>query len=157
MLFLNIAQFSCEGDNMMRAKQGDTVLVHYTGKLPNGTVFDTSRSRHPIRFTLGNGQVIAGFEQAVTGMAKGESKTSIIPVDLAYGPRHEEMIVTIERSMLPPDLNASVGQRLELTQEDNKTVLVTVMATTDTSLTLDANHPLAGNDLTFELELVDIG
>jgi peptidylprolyl isomerase len=141
---------------MQKAKQGDTVSVHYTGKLANGTVFDTSRSRHPLQFTLGNGQVIPGFEQAVIGMTTGESKTAVIPVELAYGPRREDMIMTIERSQLPPGLNASVGQRLELTQENDQTLLVTVAATTDTTMTLDANHPLSGIELTFELELLGI-
>ena len=141
---------------MAQAKQGDTVNVHYTGQLENGTVFDTSRSRHPLQFTIGKGQVIAGFEQAVVGMNSGESKTAIIPVDQAYGPRRQDMIITMERSQLPPDLNPNVGQRLELTQMDDQTVLVTVTAATDTTLTLDANHPLAGKDLTFHIELIGI-
>ncbi|HUI45454.1 MAG TPA: peptidylprolyl isomerase [Nitrospirota bacterium] len=141
---------------MAQAKQGDTVQVHYTGQLENGTVFDTSRSRHPLQFTLGKGQVIAGFEQAVVGMNSGESKTAIIPVDQAYGPRRPDMIITMERGQLPPGLNPNVGQRLELTQMDNKTVLVTVTAVSDTTLTLDANHPLAGKDLTFHIELIGI-
>lgn len=141
---------------MQQAKKGDTVVVHYTGKLSDGTVFDSSLSRYPLRLTLGNGQVISGFEQAIIGMSKGESKTTVIPVDLGYGPRRDDMIVTIERSKLPPGVNASVGQRLELTQENDQTVLVTVTAATESTMTLDANHPLAGKDLTFDLELVDI-
>jgi FKBP-type peptidyl-prolyl cis-trans isomerase 2 len=141
---------------MTQAKQGDTVNIHYTGKLGDGTVFDTSLSRHPLQFTIGKGQVIPGFEQAVVGMNPGESKTTIIPEDQAYGPRRDEMIVTVERSTLPPDLKPEVGQRLELTQMDDRTVLVTVTAVTDTALTLDANHPLAGKDLTFELQLIGI-
>lgn len=141
---------------MTEARQGDTVNVHYTGRLPDGTIFDTSRSRHPLRFTIGKGQVIAGFEQAVVGMKTGESKTTTIPVDLAYGPRRDDMIVTIDRSQLPPGLDPKVGQRLELTQTDDQTVLVTVAAVTDASMTLDANHPLAGKELVFDLELVAI-
>ncbi len=141
---------------MAQAKHGDTVKVHYTGQLENGIVFDTSRSRHPLQFTIGKGQVIAGFEQAVVGMNSGESKTVIIPVDQAYGPRRQDMIITMERSQLPPDVAPSVGQRLELTQMDDQTVLVTVTAVTDTTLTLDANHPLAGKDLTFHIEFLGI-
>ncbi|MGE5809524.1 MAG: FKBP-type peptidyl-prolyl cis-trans isomerase [Nitrospirota bacterium] len=141
---------------MTAARQGDTVNVHYTGRLPDGTIFDTSRSRHPLRFTIGKGQVIAGFEQAVVGMKTGESKTTTIPVDLAYGPRRDDMIVTIDRSQLPPGLDPKVGQRLELTQTDDQTVLVTVAAVTDASMTLDANPPLAGKELVFDLELVAI-
>ena len=141
---------------MQHAKQGDTVIVHYTGKLANGTIFDSSHNRHPLRFTLGQGQVIAGFEQSVIGMSKGETKKAVIPVDQAYGPRRDDMIITIDRSQLPPGLNASVGQRLELTQENDQTILVTVMASTEKTMTLDANHPLAGKELTFDLELLDI-
>jgi FKBP-type peptidyl-prolyl cis-trans isomerase 2 len=141
---------------MAQAKKGDTVRVHYTGKLEDGTVFDTSRSRHPLQFTLGNGQVIAGFEIAITGMNIGESKTTVIPVEQAYGPRRDDMIVTVKRDQLPPDLDAKVGQRLELTQMDDQTILVTVTDITESSMTLDANHPLAGKTLTFDIELVGI-
>ncbi len=141
---------------MAQAKQGDTVNVHYTGKLQDGTVFDSSRSRRPLQFTIGKGQVIAGFEQAVIGMNTGESKTTTIPVDQAYGRRRDDMIVTMRRDQLPPDLNPEVGQRLELTQMDDQTILVTVTDKTDTTMTLDANHPLAGKELTFDIELVGI-
>ncbi len=141
---------------MTQAKQGDTVKVHYTGKLEDGTVFDTSRSRHPLQFKIGNGQVIEGFEQAVAGMNVGESKTTTIPMEKAYGPRRDDMIVTVKRDQLPSDVNPGVGQRLEITQENNQNILVTVMDITDSMITLDANHPLAGRSLTFELELLGI-
>jgi FKBP-type peptidyl-prolyl cis-trans isomerase 2 len=141
---------------MTQAKQGDTVRLHYTGKLADGTVFDTSLNRHPLQFTIGKGQVIAGFEQAVVGMNTGESRTATIPVDQAYGPRREDRIMTVERGTLPADLNPEVGQRLEMTQMDDQTLLVTVKTVTDTTLTLDANHPLAGKDLTFDLQLISI-
>jgi len=141
---------------MIQAKQGDTVQIHYMGKLQDGTVFDTSRERHPLQFTIGNGQVIAGFEQAVIGMAIGESKTAKIPMEQAYGPRRDDMVVTMERSQLPPDMNPKVGQRLELTQTNDQTMLVTVTNVTETALTLDANHPLAGKELTFDLQLIAI-
>lgn len=141
---------------MAQAKQGDTVKVHYTGKLEDGTVFDTSRSRHPLQFTIGKGQVIEGFEQAVAGMNVGESKTTTIPVEKAYGPRRDDMIVIINRSQLPGDVQPNVGQRLELTQENDQIILVTVTGSTDSTITLDANHPLAGKALTFDLELVGV-
>jgi FKBP-type peptidyl-prolyl cis-trans isomerase 2 len=140
----------------MAAKQGDTVKVHYTGKLEDGTVFDTSRTRHPLQFTIGKGQVITGFEMAVAGMNIGESKTAMIPVDQAYGPRRDDMIVSVKRDQFPSDVNPNVGQRLELEQENSHSILVTVTDVTDSIITLDANHPLAGKALTFELELVGI-
>ena len=141
---------------MAQAKRGDTVRVHYTGRLEDGTVFDTSRNRNPLQFTLGNSQVIVGVENAITGMNIGESKTTVISMEQAYGPRRDDMIVTVKRDQLPSDLDAKVGQRLELTQVDNQTILVTVAHVTETSLTLDANHPLAGKTLTFDIELVGI-
>lgn len=141
---------------MAQAKQGDTVNVHYTGRLEDGTVFDSSRERHPLQFTLGKGQVITGFEQAVIGMSTGETKTVNIPMDQAYGPRREDMIVTVDRSQLPADLNPMVGQRLELTQMDDQAMLVTVTDITESSITLDANHPLAGKTLAFDIELVGL-
>lgn len=141
---------------MAQAKQGNTVQIHYTGTLDDGTVFDTSRERHPLRFTLGSGQVIAGFNQAVIGMNAGESRTTRVPVELAYGPRRDEMVVTMNRDQLPSDVIPRVGQRLELTQADDKVVLATVTDMTEATLTLDANHPLAGKALTFDIELIAI-
>lgn len=141
---------------MAQAKQGDTVQVNYTGKLQDGTVFDTSYNRRPLQFTLGKGQLIEGFEQAVAGMNTGEKKTVVIPAEKAYGPRREESVVAMERKNLPLDTSPQVGQRLEITQADNKTVLVTVTDISETSITLDANHPLAGKELTFDIELVTI-
>jgi peptidylprolyl isomerase len=141
---------------MAQAKQGDTVKVNYTGKLPDGTIFDSSIGRHPVQFTVGKGQLIAGFEKAVLGMAAGDKKTVVIPVTEAYGPRQDSAVVEVERKNLPQNLDAQIGQRLELTQEDDSTILVTVMGASETSLTLDANHPLAGKELTFEIELLSI-
>ena len=141
---------------MAAAKQGDSVQVHYTGKLQDGTVFDSSRNRHPLRFKIGTGQVIAGFENAVTGMLVGESKTVNIPPEEAYGQRREDRIVTLSRDQLPVNLNVNIGTRLELTQENDQNFLATVTAMTHDTITLDANHPLAGKTLTFELELVGI-
>jgi len=141
---------------MSLAKQGDTVKIHYMGKLEDGTVFDSSQERHPLQFTIGKGQVIAGFEQAIVGMSIGESKTTRIPVELGYGPRRDDMVVTVDRSQFPADLNVKVGQRLEVTQTNDQVVLVTVTQATDSTLTLDSNHPLAGKVLTFDLQLIGI-
>ena len=140
----------------MAAKQGDTVRINYTGMLHDGTIFDSSIGRHPMQFTVGKGQLIAGFEKAVLGMSAGDKKIVIIPVAEAYGPRQDSAVVEVERKNLPSNLEAQVGQRLELTQEDDSTILVTVMGASETSLTLDANHPLAGKELTFEIELLSI-
>jgi peptidylprolyl isomerase len=141
---------------MAPARQGDTVLVNYTGKLIDGTIFDTSLDRAPMRFTVGQGKLIAGFEKAVVGMNAGEKKTVIIPFADAYGPRQDKAVVEMERKNLPAGFEPAVGQRLELTQEDDSTVLVTVVDMAESSITIDANHPLAGKDLTFDIELVSI-
>ncbi len=141
---------------MAPVKQGDTVKVNYTGKLQDGTIFDSSIGRHPMQFTMGKGQLIAGFEKAVLGMAAGDKKTVVIPCAEAYGPRQDSSITEVERKNLPTNPDAKVGQRLELTQEDDSTVLVTVTGVSETSLTLDANHPLAGKELTFEIEVLSI-
>jgi peptidylprolyl isomerase len=141
---------------MIQVKQGDAVLVNYTGKLVDGVIFDTSRDRSPMRFTVGQGKLIAGFEKAVIGMIAGEKKTVIIPFADAYGPRQEKAVVEMERKNLPAGFEPRVGQRLELTQEDDSNILVTVAAVSERTVTVDANHPLAGKDLTFEIELVSI-
>jgi len=142
---------------MSQAKQGNIVAVHYTGKLADGTVFDTSYSRAPLQVKLGSGKLISGFEKAVIGMNKGEKKTVVIPSAEAYGPRQDKAVVEMERKSLPSNFEPKVGQRLELTQEDDTNVLVTVTAVSEKTITVDANHPLAGKDLTFEIELVSIG
>jgi peptidylprolyl isomerase len=141
---------------MTQAKQGDTVKVHYTGKLDDGTVFDSSVERGPLEFTLGAGNVIAGFEQAVTGMNQGESKTVTIPSEEAYGPHRPEMEVQVGRKQFPPDLNPQVGQQLQVKQGDGEVLIVLVTGLTGDKVTLDANHPLAGKDLTFEIELLEV-
>jgi len=141
---------------MASVKQGDTVQINYTGKLQDGTIFDSSIGRHPLQFTMGKGALIVGLEKAVIGMNAGEKKTVIIPFAEAYGQRQDSAVVSVERKNFPGYSEPQVGQRLELTQEDDSTVLVTVSALTDTHITLDANHPLAGKDLTFEIELLSI-
>lgn len=144
------------GEKIKPAKTGDTVKVHYTGKLDDGTVFDTSNEREPLQFTIGEEQVIPGFEQAVIGMKPGESVTVKIPVDKAYGPYHEEWVIVVERDQFSADLEPEVGQRLQMTQADRRIIMVTVTDISESSVTLDANHPLAGKDLTFEIRLVEI-
>jgi peptidylprolyl isomerase len=137
------------------AKTGDTVTVHYTGTLNNGTVFDTSIEREPLKFTIGQGQLIPGFEQAVIGMEIGKSKTVTIPVAQAYGPHRDDLVFTMELSQLPE--NIEVGEQLQMTQTDGSVVFVIVIEVSETTATIDANHPLAAQDLTFEIELVEIG
>jgi peptidylprolyl isomerase len=132
---------------MVQAKIGDTVKVHYTGRLDNGSTFDTSMHCDPLEFTLGDGELIPGFEKAVLGMNPGDTKTETIPAEQAYGAHRPEMVIEVDRQHLPPTLQPYVGQRLQMTQQDGTPVLVLVMAVTDPQVTLDANHPLAGKDL----------
>ena len=141
---------------MVQAKSGDTVKIHYTGRLEDGTIFDSSAEREPLEFTISGGQVIPGFEQAVLGMALGESKTEKIPTDQAYGPRREEMVLEVSREQIPPDINPEVGQQLQIQQANGQSVPVVVTEVTDNQIILDANHPLAGEDLTFDIQLVEI-
>lgn len=140
---------------MEQAKSGDTVKVHYTGKLDDGTVFDSSRGREPLEFTLGAGQVIPGFEEAVTGMTPGDEKTVTIPSGEAYGPRRDEMVVTVGRDQFPDHIDPQPGQQLQVVQE-GQTMVVTIQDVSEEGVVLDANHPLAGRDLTFELRLEGI-
>jgi peptidylprolyl isomerase len=141
---------------MEQAQHGDTVRVHYTGKFDDGTAFDSSAQREPLEFTLGQGQIIPGFEKAVVGMQPGESKTETIPSEEAYGPRRDEMVIAVDRQQLPADLEPQVGQRLQVTQPDGNAVPVVVTEVNPSQVTLDANHPLAGKDLTFDITLVEI-
>jgi peptidylprolyl isomerase len=141
---------------MAQAQVGDMVKVHYTGRLADGTTFDTSMERAPLEFTLGEGELIPGFEQAVLGMVVGESKTTTLPADQAYGPHHAERVIDVERHHLPPDLQPELGQRLQMTRPDGTQVTVVVTTITETQVTLDANHPLAGRELIFDIMLVEI-
>ncbi len=142
---------------MSTAKQGDTVQVHYTGTLEDGTVFDSSEGREPLSFTLGEGQVIPGFEAAALGMEVGETKQARIEVGEAYGERRDDLLLEVPREQLPDGLEVEVGTPLQLQQPDGRAVPVTVSELDEQQVTLDANHPLAGQPLTFELTLVDIG
>jgi len=142
---------------MAQAKNGDTVTVHYTGKLEDGTVFDSSVNRDPLQFTLGEDLLIPGFEQAVLGMSAGESKTAKVSADQAYGPHREEMVVEIDRQEFPPHFQPEVGQQLQIPQSEGQVARLIVTAVSEQKVTLDANHPLAGRDLTFDIQLVEIG
>lgn len=138
------------------AKTGDTVKVHYTGKLEDGTVFDSSLEREPLAFQLGAGQIIPGFEKAVEGMTPGDKTTTLIPAAEAYGQRSEEALVTVPRSDLPPEINPQVGQRLQMQQEGSHPLTVEIIQVDEDQVTLDANHPLAGKNLSFDIELVAV-
>ncbi len=143
---------------MAQAKEGDNVKVHYTGKLEDGTVFDTSRNRdEPLRFKIGEQKVIPGFEQAVIGMAPGDSKTEKLPPEQAYGPRREDMIMEMERDQIPDNVDPKEGQQLQLRLQNGQTVPVIITSLSGENVTIDANHPLAGQTLVFDIELVDIG
>ena len=141
---------------MAQAKAGDTVRIHYTGTLSDGSVFDSSEGRDPLEFTLGSGQVIAGFDAAVSGMAVGEKKTVEIPCAEAYGEAHPDARQAVPRDQFPPNLDLEEGMQLQMTMPSGQAVPVTVAELGEESVTLDANHPLAGKDLTFALELVEI-
>jgi peptidylprolyl isomerase len=141
---------------MAQAKMGDTVRVHYTGTLDDGTMFDTSVNREPLEFTLGEGQVIPGFDTAVIDMVPGEIRVSLIPADEAYGPHSEELVTDVDRERFPADLELELGQQLQVGLADGQQAIVMVVDLSDSTVTLDANHPLAGQDLTFEIELVEI-
>ncbi|GAA6163406.1 peptidylprolyl isomerase [Pelagimonas sp. KU-00592-HH] len=141
---------------MSVAKSGDKVRIHYTGTLSDGSVFDSSEGREPLEFTLGSGQVIPGFDAGVTGMSVGEKKTVEIPCDQAYGPSHPEAIQDVPREQIPAEIPLEVGLQLQMQAPTGQVVPVTVVKITEEAVTLDANHALAGKDLTFALELVEI-
>lgn len=140
---------------MTEARRGDNVKVHYTGTLDDGSVFDSSEGSEPLSFDIGSGQVIEGFDEAVLGMTVGESKTVHIPCAKAYGERKDEMVIQAPIEQVPPDLNPEVGMRLEMGGANGEILRVVVTEIADTHITLDANPPLAGKDLTFKLELVE--
>ncbi len=141
---------------MAQAQEGDTVHIHYTGRLDDGTVFDSSREREPLGFTLGSGQVIPGFDSAVTGMSVGESKTATIPAAEAYGDARDDLFIPVDRGQLPEGLDPSVGQPLQMQTPNGQQVHVVISQVEDDRIVVDANHPLAGEDLTFDIELVKI-
>ncbi len=164
---------------MAQAQQGDTVRVHYTGTLNDGSIFDSSETVEqdscgcscsssggcgtgsdcgcePLEFTIGAGNVIPGFEKAVLGLAVGDSIKVTIPADEAYGPRHDQMVAVVDRSEMDGEINPIEGQQLEVMLQDGSSMPVLITEVTETTVTLDANHPLAGQDLTFDIKLVEI-
>jgi peptidylprolyl isomerase len=141
---------------MAQAKAGDIVSVHYTGKLTNGTVFDSSAGREPLEFPLGAGMVIKGFDDGILGMEVGEKKTLHIPAHEAYGEADPDYKLTVNRSEMPDDMELEIGGSLNMHQEGGQIVQVTVTDLTETTVTLDGNHPLAGQDLIFDLEMITI-
>lgn len=141
---------------MAGAEHGNTVKVHYTGTLADGSVFDTSQERGPLQVVIGSGSLIPGFEQALLGMVQGDNKVVTIAAEDAYGPPQDELIYQVERSEIPNEISVEVDAILMATDSDGSDVRLTVRAVDDTSVTLDANHPLAGLELTFAIEMVEI-
>ena len=141
---------------MPQIKDGDTVKVHYTGKLNDGTVFDSSLEREPLELTIGAGQLIAGFEKALVGMEPEQSKTINIKAADAYGPFNDDAVMKVDRKELPADLKLEEGLQLNMQNPQGGSVVVTVTGFSETEVTLDANHPLAGKDLNFDLQIVSI-
>jgi len=143
---------------MAQAKAGDTVRVHYEGQLSDGTIFDSSLEREPIEFILGQDTVIPGFEQAVIGMEVGESKDVSIPPEEGFGDYSEDLVVNIEKTILPPDINPELGMQLEVSSEEEEETprVFTIADIAEDSITLDGNHPLAGAEIAFKIELLEI-
>ncbi len=142
---------------MQQAKEGDVVKVHYTGKLTSGELFDSSTDREPLEFTIGAGQMIKGFDAALPGMLVGDKKTINIPAADAYGERSEEAIINFPKENVPPDMKLEPGMTLTLSNQAGQPIPVIVIELTDDSVILDANHFLAGKDLIFDIELMEIG
>jgi len=142
---------------MTQAKPGDTVHFHYTGTLADGSVFDSSQGREPLSFTLGSGQIIPGLDAAIAGMAVGEAKTVTIPADQAYGAHNPANVQSIPRDQIPPNIPTEPGTQLQMQTPDGQAIPVRVAAADAQTVTLDANHPLAGQDLTFAVEIVALG
>ena len=141
---------------MAEAKQGDTVRIHYTGKLDDGTVFDSSEGREPLEFTLGAEEVIPGFEKAVLGMSPGETRTATIKPDEGYGDFQDDMVFQVDRDRLPSDMTPEIGTELRVRTPDDSMIPVIIVDVQDDKVTIDANHPLAGRDLVFDITLVEI-
>jgi FKBP-type peptidyl-prolyl cis-trans isomerase 2 len=148
--------FSKQENSMSQAKQGDRIKLHYTGRLANGTVFDSSENRQPLELQLGEQKLLPGFEQALLGMSVGEKKTIELQPDEAYGPRREELVATVERTQLPPHSDPQPGQMVKLQQQDGQEISANITKVTDSSVTFDANHPLAGHALTFDIHMLEV-
>jgi len=141
---------------MSEAKNGSLVKVHYTGKLDDGTQFDSSAGGNPLEFTVGKGEVIPGFEEAIVGMNVGDKKTVEISPEQAYGDHRDDRVLQMEKEKLPDNIDPQVGIRLQAKQPDDSVITFTVTDVSKDTVTLDANHPLAGKNLVFDIELVDV-
>ena len=141
---------------MTQAKSGDTVKIHYKGKFDDGSVFDSSEGRDPLEFEIGSGNIITGVEEAVVGMQPEETKEAKIPPEKGYGEYRDDMVIEVEKTQFPEHIDPEPGQQLELQQPDGQKVTVTVTNVGEEKVTLDANHPLAGKDLNFEITLQEI-
>ncbi len=141
---------------MTKAKTGDKVKVHFTGYLEDGTVFGSTMDDEPFEFTIGEKNMLPGFENAVIGMQKGDTKTITLPTEEAYGPHKKELVYTMERSGFPNEINIEIGKRLRVRIQDGRYTMVTIKDLTEDSIVLDENDPLAGKTLTFKIELVEI-
>lgn len=141
---------------MATAGEGSNVKIHYTGRLSDGTVFDSSQDRDPLEFKVGSGQVIPGFDSAVAGMEAGDEKTVTIPAVDAYGPRRQELVLDVPADQLPDELEPEVGQQLQMQTPDGQQFQVTVVDVHEKGVQVDANHPLAGKDLTFDILVVGV-
>ena len=141
---------------MTQAQQGNIVRVHYTGRLDDGSVFDSSEGGEPLEFTIGQGQMIPGFEQGVVGMELGESRTVTIAADQAYGVYQPQGVIEVDRSEIPPTIQLEVGLQLQATGPDGHPAQLTVIELSEDKVKMDGNHPLAGKDLTFEIEVIGI-
>lgn len=141
---------------MNKATAGCKVKVHYTGTLEDGTVFDSSLEREPLAFTVGAGQMIPGFDQAVVGMAEGEEKTIVLPADMAYGEVREDLVLAVPKDQMPEDYTPTVGDQLAVTTSDGQPFPVTIKEIGEETVTLDGNHALAGKELTFNVTMVEV-
>lgn len=141
---------------MTDARSGDTVRIHYTGTLSDGSTFDSSQGREPLQFTVGSGEIIPGLDRAIEGMSVGETKTVTVPAADAYGDHNPDGVQSVPRAEVPDHIPLDPGTQLQVQTGDGRTLPVTVTEVTADAITLDANHPLAGKDLTFEVELVEI-
>jgi peptidylprolyl isomerase len=141
---------------MTQARSGDTVRIHYTGRFPDGATFDSSTEGEPLEFQLGAGEIIEGLDEAITGMSVGDTSTVSVPADKAYGPHHAEAVRAIPRETIPSHIPLEPGLRLQAERPDGATIGLTVVEVGEAEVTVDANHPLAGQDLVFDVELVSV-
>lgn len=141
---------------MSLVQHGDTIRIHYVGKLEDGSVFDSTEGGAPLEFKVGSGEFLAGLEKGVLGMRVGESKTIMIPAGQAYGMHMKERVFQYDRKKLPGDFNVAIGEKFQMYRADGMPVTVTILAVSDDSVTMDCNHPLAGKNLIFDVLLEEI-